>query len=104
MIGSLNQRANILAPALTPDGGGGYSESWQVAATVWCSVEPQSGGDVFGPDAVESRVQYRIVLRRASVVAAGMRIAIDTRTFAIHAVLDEGEPAQTMTLLCEDLS
>ena len=103
MIGSLNQRANILAPALAPDGAGGASQSWQVAATVWCSLEPATGEDVFASDAVQSRAQYRIVLRRYTLVEAGMRVAVCNRLFRIHAVLDEGDPAQIMTLLCEEL-
>jgi SPP1 family predicted phage head-tail adaptor len=103
MIGNLNKRANILAPSLTPDGGGGASQSWQVAATVWCSVEPATGEDAFASDAVQSRVQYKIVARRYALIEAGMRAAVSNRLFAIHAVLDEGDPAQTMTLLCEEL-
>jgi SPP1 family predicted phage head-tail adaptor len=103
MIGNLNQRANILAPTQTPDGGGGYSESWNVIATVWCKVEPQSGDDVFGPDATESRVRHRVTIRRLAAVAAGQRLAIGPRLLRIHDVLDEGPQAPLMTLLCEEL-
>ena len=70
---------------------------------MWCNLAPVSGSDVFGPDAVESRVQHRIALRRTSIVAAGMRVAIGARSFTVHAVLDEGPQAATMTLLCEEL-
>ena len=103
MIGELNQRASIVARTLTPDGGGGYTESWDVVATVWVSVAPNSGGDVFGPDQTESRVRHRIALRRTTIVAAGQRVIVGARTFRIHAVLDEGPNATLMTLLCEEL-
>lgn len=103
MIGELNQRAQIEARTLTPDGGGGYSESWDVIANVWVSVSPSSGGDVFGPDQVESRVRHRITLRRNNAIAAGQRVIVGTRTFRIHALLDEGGSAILMTLLCEEL-
>lgn len=103
MIGELNQRAAIQAKTLTPDGGGGYSESWDVVANVWVSVSPNSGGDVFGPDQAESRVRHRIALRRTNAVAAGQQIVVGARTFRIHAVLDEGPQATLMTLLCEEL-
>jgi SPP1 family predicted phage head-tail adaptor len=103
MIGTLNQRASVLARTMTPDGGGGFSESWNAIAMLWVRVEPLSGGDVFGPDAVESRVRFRITIRRNANVAAGQRIAIGARTFRIHAVLDEGPNAPLMTLLCEEL-
>jgi len=103
VIGELNQRASIEAQTLTPDGGGGYSESWDVVAAAWVSVSPSSGGDVFGPDSAESRVRHRITLRRNSIVAAGQRVIVGTRNFRIHAVLDEGPNAALMTLLCEEL-
>ncbi len=103
MIGELNQRASIAARTLTPDGGGGFSESWDTIANVWVSVAPNSGGDVFGPDQAESRVRHRIALRRLSTVAAGQRVIVGARTFRIHAVLDEGPQATLMTLLCEEL-
>ncbi|HEV2561924.1 MAG TPA: phage head closure protein [Rhizomicrobium sp.] len=103
MIGELNQRAAIEAKTLTPDGGGGYSESWDVVANVWVSVAPNGGSDVFGPDQAESRVRHRISLRRTNVVAAGQRVIVGARTFRIHAVLDEGPQAPLMTLLCEEL-
>jgi SPP1 family predicted phage head-tail adaptor len=103
MISNLNQRANILGATLTPDGGGGYSESWNAIATVWCKVEPQSGDDVFGPDAVEQRARHRVTIRRLPSVAAGQRVAIGSRTLRIHGVLDEGLQGQLMILLCEEL-
>lgn len=103
MIGELNQRAQIEARTLTPDGGGGYSESWDVVANAWVSVSPVSGGDVFGPDSAESRIRHRITLRRTNVIAAGQRVIVGARTFRIHAVLDEGGNATLMTLLCEEL-
>lgn len=103
MIGELNQRAEIEARTLTPDGGGGYSESWDVIANVWVSIAPSSGGDVFGPDQTESRVRHKITLRRLNNIAAGQRVIVGTRSFRIHAVLDEGPNATLMTLLCEEL-
>jgi SPP1 family predicted phage head-tail adaptor len=102
MISNLNQRASLLGATLTPDGGGGYSESWTAFATVWCSVEPQSGDDTFGPDATEARVRHRVTLRRLAGVAAGQRIAIGSRNLRIHDVLDNGPQAPLLILLCEE--
>ena len=103
MIGSLNQRASIRAKTLTPDGGGGYTESWDEIAQAWVSIEPTGGGDVFGPDAVESRVRHRVMLRRNSLVAAGQRVVVGSRVFRIHAVLDAGPHEVLIALLCEEL-
>ena len=101
MIGELNQRASILAPMTTPDGGGGISESWSVVATLWARLEPVSGDERFAAQALQAHGSYRIIVRRNAVVAAGRRVAIGARTFRILDVLDAGTPA--ITLLCEEL-
>ncbi len=103
MIGALNQRAQLLANTLTPDGGGGYTSDWEVFASVWIALTPIGGGDDFGPDALEARVRHKIVLRRRTDVAAGMRASVGARIFRIHTVIDEGPGAALMTLLCEEL-
>ena len=103
MIGSLNQRAQLLATTLVPDGGGGFGESWEAFASVWVAVEPLGGSDAFGPDRLEARVRHRLTLRRRADVAAGQRALVGARTFRIHTVLDEGAMSQFMTLLCEEL-
>jgi SPP1 family predicted phage head-tail adaptor len=101
MIGELNQRVRILAQTLTPDGGGGYSEVWNVIATLWADVEPRAGNNVFAADALQSRVQHRVTIRRNAGVSVGMRVMAGTATLAINAILDGGTPL--VTLLCEEL-
>ena len=103
MLSRLNQRAALQSLALTPDGGGGYSATWQTFATVWATIEPVSGSDVFGPDADESRTRYRITIKRRSDVAAGQRVSASGRSFAIRAVLDGGPQSQFLTLLTETI-
>ena len=103
MIGELNQRAALQAKTLTPDGGGGFSESWQSFASVWVAVAPIAGNDALSADALQSRVRHRIVLRRRSDLAAGQRVVVGARRFKVQALLDEGPRASTMTLLCEEL-
>lgn len=103
MIGNLNQRALLLANTLTPDGGGGFSDTWEAFAVVWVAVEPIGGTDVFGPDRLEARVRHKLTLRRRSDTAAGQRAQIGARLFRIHTVFDEGSQAALMTLLCEEL-
>jgi len=102
-IGSLNQRALLLANTLTPDGGGGFSDNWEAFASVWVAVEPIGGTDAFGPDRLEARVRHKLTLRRRTDMAAGQRAQIGARLFRIHTVIDEGPQAALMTLLCEEL-
>ena len=101
MIGELNQRVRILAQTRDPDGVGGYSESWNVVATLWADVESRAGNNVYAADALQSRVQHRVTIRRNAAVSVGMRASVGTLTLTIHAMLDDGSPL--ITLLCEEL-
>ncbi len=103
MIGMLNQRATVLAQTLTPDGGGGYSAVWSVVATVWAKIAPLSGSDAVRADRLESRARHKITVRRSSLYAAGQRLQIGARLFALHGLLDDGAPDPLLTLLCEEL-
>jgi SPP1 family predicted phage head-tail adaptor len=101
MIGELNQRVRILAQTRDPDGGGGYTEVWNVIATVWADVAPRAGNNVFAADALQSRVEYRVAIRRNAAVMVGMRVAVGALTLSIAAILDDGSPL--VTLICEEL-
>ncbi|MGN6515702.1 MAG: phage head closure protein [Rhizomicrobium sp.] len=101
MIGELNQRARILSRATAPDGAGGYTETWDTAATVWAKLEALSGDEDYVAQAIRTRARYRIAVRRHPAIEPARRVVIGTRTFRILDVLDDGSP--TLTLLCEEL-
>ena len=103
MLSSLTQRATLLARTLTPDGGGGFAQSWTAFAHVWIALQPLSASDTLNADHLESRVRHQITLRRRSDLAAGQRIAVGARTFRLHAFLDSGPRAPYVTLQCEEL-
>ncbi len=103
LLKELSQRAALQANTLTPDGAGGYSESWMTFAIVWTKIEPAAASDVFGPDRLESRARHRITLQRRSDLSAGQRIIAGPRTFRVHGILDKGARARFVTLLCEEL-
>ncbi len=102
MIGALNQRAGLLAPARMADGGGGALLSWTELAVIWIGIAVAGGGDAYGPPRLESRARYRVRARRRADVEAGMRLQTSAHLLSIQAVLDDGPGAQFMTLLCED--
>ena len=102
MLSELNQRVTLEQETLVPDGAGGYLATWNVIASIWASIEPLTGSDVFGPDATESRVRYHVTIRRRGDVIAGMRIRKGSRAFLIRAVLDEGAQSQFLNLLTEE--
>lgn len=104
MLTTLNQRATLLARTLTPDGGGGFGESWEPFARVWIALQPLSATDAVNADHLESRVHHQITLRRRADLAAGQRVVVGARSFRVHAILDEGPRARYVSLQCEELS
>jgi SPP1 family predicted phage head-tail adaptor len=103
MLSSLKQRATLLAKTLVPDGGGGFTESWQTIAAAWVEITPLGASEKFGPDALETRIRHRITLRARSDVVAGMRLTTASRSFAIRAVERCEASNPLLTLLCEEL-
>ena len=103
MLAHLKQRATLLSRTLTPDGGGGFSESWQAVGHAWVRITPLGIAEKFGPDARQTRIRHRIVLRVRDDLVAGMRLTAEGRTFDIRAVLDRDATGAFVTLMCEEL-
>ncbi len=103
MLSSLKQRAALQSRTLVPDGGGGFSESWQTVGTAWVEIVPLGANEKFGPDTLETRIRHRITLRARSDIVAGMRLATASRSFAIRAVERRAASDPLLTLLCEEL-
>jgi SPP1 family predicted phage head-tail adaptor len=103
MLSTLTHRATLLAQTLTPDGGGGFTRTWEAFGTAWIALEPLGASDSVGADHLESRVRHRITLRRRADLAAGQRIQVGPRLFRIHAVLDDGPRSAAVVLLAEEL-
>jgi SPP1 family predicted phage head-tail adaptor len=101
-IGSARQRVTLEAKVLTPDGGGGYAETWAAYAAVWGALEPVSGREPAEAARPESRVTHRLTIRRRVDVSANHRAKLGARVFAITALLDAGSQSLWMTLLCEE--
>jgi SPP1 family predicted phage head-tail adaptor len=103
MLSHLTQRATLLAHTLTPDGGGGFAESWNAFADVWVALEVLGATDTVGADRLESRSRHRMTLRRRDDLAAGQRVQVGPRLFRVHAVLDSGPRDAFVSLQCEEL-
>ncbi|HJW40543.1 MAG TPA: phage head closure protein [Rhizomicrobium sp.] len=103
MLSTLTQRAALLALTLTPDGGGGFAESWSAIADVWIALDVVSATDTVGADRLESRIRHRMILRRRDDLAAGQRVQVGARLFRVHAVLDGGPRDAFVALQCEEL-
>lgn len=103
-ISFLKKRVALQTETLVPDGGGGYVLSWTTLATVWASIKPITGREVFAADHQEGHVTHHIAMRWRSDIAVttAMRISYGERLFNIRAVLNKDEANRWLVLLVEE--
>jgi SPP1 family predicted phage head-tail adaptor len=102
----LNLDAGLLRTELTieqaspsPDGMGGFTETWTALATVFGRLEPVSARSTFGADQRLETVSHRITIRQRDDVSSGMRFVHKGRVFEIMTVRDPDETGRY--LVCE---
>jgi len=103
----LNRRLVLEAPVRTPDGAGGFSESWAVLGEVWAEVNARTGRERAVAGGPVSAVGYRIVVRAAPVDAASrplpeQRFREGERLFVIQAVADGDPTGRYLTCFADE--
>lgn len=89
--GSFRHELTLHEATLTPDGAGGYGESWAEVATLFARIEPVSATSRFGADQTLETVTHRVTMRHRAGVASGMRLTRSGRVFEIVTVHDPDE-------------
>ncbi len=101
-IGGLRHRLTLEQSSLTPDGGGGVTQSWVQVAQVWGEIAPLSGRERVEAARIAGRQSYEIRIRFRAGVEPAMRFRLGARNFHILAVEDVGERGQWLKALCEE--
>jgi SPP1 family predicted phage head-tail adaptor len=73
-IGELDQRITVERKERTPDGGGGFVETWTAQATIWALVRPMSGRERAHAQQTQSGGNYLVVVRRGIEIDEACRI------------------------------
>lgn len=89
--GAFRHELLLEAATLTPDGAGGYVESWTEVASIFARIEPVSAVSRFGADQTLETVTHRITLRHRQNIESGMRFRLRARIFAIVTIHDPDE-------------
>lgn len=75
----------------TPDGAGGFTETWSEIATVFARLQPIVVRESFGADQTLEEVTHRVTIRHRPDVASGMRFVMGDRVLSILTVHDPDE-------------
>ncbi|MGB0799261.1 MAG: phage head closure protein [Planktomarina sp.] len=89
----LNRRLTLQDLVRSPDGAGGYTETWAPLGNLWAQVRALSGREGEMDHAKLSKVGYDITVRSAPFDAPSrpkpeQRLVEGTRIFRIHAVTE----------------
>lgn len=67
---------------------GGMVDTWQDVATVWASVEPLRGRELFAAQAAQSVTTVRFRIWYMDGVSQAMRILFGSKVYNIESVID----------------
>jgi SPP1 family predicted phage head-tail adaptor len=70
-------------------------------ASIWASVEPLTGRELFAAQEHHSEVEVRVRVRYREGITAKMRVVFDSRNYDIVAVIDREERHRELELLCK---
>ena len=99
----LNREVTIQSVTLTPDGGGGYTETLVDVATVPAHIEPLIGREQLLGMQTGMERPHRFTIRHREGVTGATRLLYDGRTFDIKSVVDTEERHRELILLAEEI-
>ncbi|BCJ86455.1 phage head closure protein [Effusibacillus dendaii] len=102
-IGLLRNRVTIQKLTQTDDGMGGYTEGWGVVATVYASVHPLKGRELFDAQQVREHMTHRVTIRYRVDVTPDMRVLFGAKVFNIRSVINVESKNRELQLLCEEV-
>lgn len=108
MTPKLTRRLTLEERVQTPDGAGGFVQSWQDRGTLWADVIHRTGREIQNrPAAAVSLMSYRIIVRAAPLSSPSrpkpeQRFREGTRTFRILAVAEADAGARFLTCFANE--
>lgn len=102
--GELRTRAILETPVDMVDDSGALVRGWQAVASVWASVSPKRGAEIFVAGEQESVLTSEVVLRWRPDVASPMRFRIGGRALLIRAAFDPDGRRSFLVCTCEEFS
>jgi SPP1 family predicted phage head-tail adaptor len=103
-IGKLRHRIELQTKS-EPEGLDGYgepTESWTTLKTVWASIEPASGKQLFVAQQVQAEVSHVVTIRYYDGFGPTNRVKFGTRIFSVNFVRNVDERNVYQELYCKE--
>lgn len=101
-IGDLNKRIIWQYKTKTPDGMGGFTDSYIDACVTWAAIWPVSANETVAANAISMVVSHRIRIRYRSAFKSGWRGKYGNRYFAIVSVINQNEKNEWLDIMCKE--
>ena len=103
----LNRPLVLEVPQRSPDGAGGFVETWQARGTLWAELSARTGREAEGEAVSVGRAAFRITVRAAPQGSprrpqAGQRLRDGARLFSILSVTEQDPGARFLTCWAEE--
>jgi SPP1 family predicted phage head-tail adaptor len=105
-IGAMRHRITLQTPAAaTPDGDGGFTETWTALATVWASIVPATARDLerLVAGTVQSSATHLVTIRYLAGVTTKTRVVFGTRLFSVTGMQNPEERNISLVLVCQEI-
>lgn len=102
------RRLGHFSPVRTPDGAGGYVETWDEKGALWCEVRLRSGGLKATEFGITPRLQVRILTHAMPQTHEarpwpGHRLVDGQRSFVVDAVQEAEGAGRHLTILATEV-
>jgi SPP1 family predicted phage head-tail adaptor len=101
--GALTARLVLEHPVEAADGQGGVERSFAARATLWANIEPVGAGADEAAGSAPVTVTHRVLMRRRSDLAGGMRLRQGARVLTIRTFRDPDEAGRYTLCDCEEV-
>lgn len=107
-VGRMRQRVQLQSKVTSADGGGSQIIAWSTFATVYASIEPQSGQERLFGDQLQEPITHKITVRYRRDLTFKNRLVYsftnqgvsNTRYFNIRRVINVDNRDKYLELLC----
>jgi SPP1 family predicted phage head-tail adaptor len=103
--GELRHLITLQTPSTaTPDGDGGFTNTWTDLATVWASIVPATARDLerLVAGTVQSSATHLVTIRYLAGVTTKTRVVFGSRLLSVTGVQNPEERNISLVLVCQE--
>ena len=103
--GKLNRRITLQSQTTSQDAYGQQVKQWTNVLSVWASIHPASGKEVYATSGFVSEMSHVVTIRYTSTpIRTNTRVLYGSRILLVQGVSDPEEAHIQLDLLCLELS